>query len=172
VPWAELPHVVRLVAADDDDGVAGLTGDLFDAMAAGGGGGGPDRTLLVVEDTAGPVRTLDAALRAVMADGPAAGVHVLMAAGGDPSPLARRMLGVPGGVRIVTRLADVDVARGAAGDTRPLRLGPDGAIVARPGVAARFVRLPVWDGHGWDQLATLIGAIRHAGALSASAPSS
>jgi hypothetical protein len=172
LPWAELPHVVRLVAADDDDGVAGLTGDLFDAVAAGGGGGGGDRTLLVVEDTARPVRMLAPALGAVLNDGPAAGVHVLMAARGYPSPLARRTLSEPASVRVVTRLADVDVARRAAGDTRPLRLGPDGAIVACPGLPARFVRLPVWGGHGWDQLAMLIGAVRHAGALSAAAPSS
>jgi hypothetical protein len=172
LPWAELPHVVRLVSSDDDDGLAGLTGDLFDAVATGGGGGGPDRTLLVVEDTPRPVRMLGPALRAVQTGGPTAGVHILMAASGDTSLLAQRALGDPGGVRIVTRLADVGAARRAVGDTRPLRLGPDGAIVARPGVPPRFVRLPVWGGHGWDQLATLVGAIRHAGALSASAPSS
>lgn len=111
---------------------------------------------------------LGPALTLLAARGPAAGIHLLITATSrGVSPWVEAMLDDPTAVRIVGRVADPGLARRAVGDTRPVRLGPDAALVRRPGIAAELVRLPVSMAGGVHELAVWAGAIRQAAALSA-----
>lgn len=176
--WGELPHLGRRVAADDADRLADLAADLCDAVEREQEPErqserererpGSPRTLVVVHDSVAVALRLGPALTLLAARGPAAGIHLLITATSrGVSPWVEAMLDDPTAVRIVGRVADPGLARRAVGDTRPVRLGPDAALVRRPGIAAELVRLPVSMAGGVHELAVWAGAIRQAAALSA-----
>ncbi len=90
------------------------------------------------------------------------GATVLVVAGPDAGPMVRDALADPATTTVALAIADETLARLAAGDDRPCRLGPAAAVVRRPDGSARLVRLPGPDDAGLGDLA---GAVRRAAAL-------
>ena len=76
--------------------------------------------------------------------------------------MVRDALADPATTTVALAIADETLARLAAGDDRPCRLGPAAAVVRRPDGSARLVRLPGPDDAGLGDLA---GAVRRAAAL-------
>ena len=135
------------VAGPDELAIVGLTGSELPHTA---GRGPRPAALAVVDDRAG-------------AGGDSAGPDgVLLAAGPDAGPMVRDALGDPATTTVALAIADESLARLAAGDDRPCRLGPTAAIVRRPDGSVRLVRLPGPDDTGLGDLA---GAVRRAAAL-------
>ena len=107
--------------------------------------------MAVVDDRAGEV-----------GDGAVPDAAALLVAGSDAGLAVREALADPATTTVALAIADETIARLAAGDDRPCRLGPGAAVVRRPDRSVRLVRLPGPDDAGLGELA---GAIRRAAAL-------